>query len=125
LSGSASPLNNFGGSGCLSFSSGFDISATPFDSNIWAAHCHSQPQHAAATISARRKIASAVYIVVTFKAAFGRLFLCGYLSDRTRASFRRSAVHATPTPIKITASIALKLPGAMQLMQEVTSPSYS
>jgi hypothetical protein len=39
LSGSASPLNNFGGSGCLSFSSGFDIRATPFESNIWAVHC--------------------------------------------------------------------------------------
>jgi hypothetical protein len=46
--------------------------------------------------------------------------LCGYLADLTGATFRRSAVHATPAPIKIKASVALKLPGAMQLMQLVT-----
>ena len=50
---------------------------------------------------------------------------CGYLSDRTRASFRRSIVHVIPAPIKITASVALKLPGAMQLMQLVTSVGTS
>jgi hypothetical protein len=33
------------------------------------------------------------------------------------ASFRRSVVSATPTPIRTNASVALKLPGAMQLMQ--------
>ena len=37
----------------------------------------------------------------------------GYLSDRTRASFRRSAVHAIPAPIKIIASVAPKLPDAI------------
>jgi hypothetical protein len=58
------------------------------------------------------------------KAAFGRLFhWCGYLSDRIRASLRRPAVHAIT--IKITASVALKLPGATQLMQEVTSVGTS
>jgi hypothetical protein len=36
---------------------------------------------------------------------------------RTRASFRRSAVSAIPTPMTISASVALKLPGAMQLIQ--------
>ena len=41
------------------------------------------------------------------------------LADRTEASFRRSAVHATPVPIKIKASVALRLPGATQLMQLV------
>jgi hypothetical protein len=58
-------------SGCLSFSSGFDISATPFRSDIWAAHCHSQAQHAAAAINARQKIANAIHIVVTFNFRFG------------------------------------------------------
>jgi hypothetical protein len=37
--------------------------------------------------------------------------------ERARASFRRSAVSTTPTPIKTKASVALKLPGAMQLIQ--------
>jgi hypothetical protein len=55
----------------------------------------------------------------------GRLCLCGYLSNRTRTSLRRSAVHAIPVPIKITASVALKLPGVTQLMQEVTSVGTS
>jgi hypothetical protein len=32
-------------------------------------------------------------------------------------AFRRSAVSAKPTPIMISASVALRLPGAMQLMQ--------
>jgi hypothetical protein len=42
-----------------------------------------------------------------------------YLPGRNGAGFRRSAFHATPAPIKINASVALKLPGAMQLMQLV------
>jgi hypothetical protein len=71
LSGNGSPLNNFGGSGGLtSFSSGFGIGATPFKSDIWAAHCDSQPHNAAATISARQQIASAIHIVVTFNFRF-------------------------------------------------------
>jgi hypothetical protein len=37
--------------------------------------------------------------------------------DRARASFRRSAVSAIPAPMTISASVALKLPGAMQLIQ--------
>jgi hypothetical protein len=43
-------------------------------------------------------------------------FVC-YLSLRTRASLRRSAVNAMPAPMMMRASVALKLPGAMQLMQ--------
>jgi hypothetical protein len=43
------------------------------------------------------------------------VFLSRY--NRTRASFRRSAVSAIPTPMTISASDALKLPGAMQLTQ--------
>ena len=43
------------------------------------------------------------------------VFLLRY--NRTRASFRRSAVSAIPTPMTISASVALKLPGAMQLIQ--------
>jgi hypothetical protein len=43
--------------------------------------------------------------------------LAGYFLKRTRASLRRSAVNATPAPIKIRASVALKLPGAMQSIQ--------
>jgi hypothetical protein len=43
------------------------------------------------------------------------VFLSRY--NRTRASFRRSAVSAIPTPMTISASVALKLPGAMQLIQ--------
>jgi hypothetical protein len=55
----------------------------------------------------------------------GGFFFVRYLFDRTLASFRRSAVHAIPAPIKITASVALKLPGAMQLIQLVTSVGTS
>jgi hypothetical protein len=72
LSGSASPLNVFGGlglTGGVSFV-GFDISATPFESDIWAAHCHSQLQNAAAPINATQQIASASHIVVTFNFRF-------------------------------------------------------
>jgi hypothetical protein len=72
LSGSTSPLNNFGVSGGLtSFSSGFDIGATPFESDIWAGAADNQPHNAAATISARQKIANAIHIVVTFNFRFG------------------------------------------------------
>jgi hypothetical protein len=50
---------------------GFDIVQTPFKSDIWAAHCHSQPQQAAATINARQQIANAIHIVVRFNFRFG------------------------------------------------------
>jgi hypothetical protein len=43
--------------------------------------------------------------------------LAGYLSLRTRASLRRSAVSAMPAPMTMRASVALKLPGAMQSIQ--------
>jgi hypothetical protein len=42
-----------------------------------------------------------------------------YLPQRTRASFRRSTVKAMPTPITRRASVAPKLPGAIQLTQVV------
>jgi hypothetical protein len=47
------------------------------------------------------------------------LFVC-YLSAHTRTSLRRSAVNAMPPLMMIRASVALKLPGAMQLMQVPT-----
>jgi hypothetical protein len=40
-----------------------------------------------------------------------------HLRARTRASFRRSTVSAMPAPITMRASVALKLAGAMQLIQ--------
>ncbi len=43
--------------------------------------------------------------------------LISYLSLRTRASFRRSTVNVMPAPMTMRASVALKLPGAMQLIQ--------
>jgi hypothetical protein len=43
---------------------------------------------------------------------FGRHF-----SLRSRASLRRSAVNAMRAPMTMRASVALKLPGTMQLMQ--------
>jgi hypothetical protein len=46
------------------------------------------------------------------RAAFGL-----YLPARTRASFRRSTVNVMPAPMTMRASVALKLPGAMQLIQ--------
>jgi hypothetical protein len=51
------------------------------------------------------------------KSPSGGLFVGRYLSLRTRASLRRSAVNAKATPMTMRASVALKLPGAMQLMQ--------
>jgi hypothetical protein len=42
---------------------------------------------------------------------------CDYLPARTRASFRRSTVNVMPAPMTMRASVALKLPGAMQLIQ--------
>jgi hypothetical protein len=82
LSGSTSPLNVFGVSGLtggVSFGVvGFDIGATPFKSVIWAAHGHSQPHNAAATINARQQTASAIHIVVTFN-------VCG-IPDSSRTS---------------------------------------
>jgi len=40
-----------------------------------------------------------------------------YLPLRTRASLRRCVVNAMPAPMTMSASVALKLPGATQLMQ--------
>ena len=45
------------------------------------------------------------------------LYVARYLPLRTRASLRRSAVNAIPAPMKMRANVALKLPGAMQLIQ--------
>ena len=44
-------------------------------------------------------------------------YLVRCLSNRISASFRRSAVSAKPAPIRISASVALRLSGAMQLIQ--------
>jgi hypothetical protein len=50
--------------------------------------------------------------------AHGQAFhLVRRLRNLTFASFRRSAVNAILAPMTITASVALKLPGAIQLMQ--------
>jgi hypothetical protein len=51
--------------------------------------------------------------------AHGGLFVCGavYLLARTRANFRRSTVSAMLAPMTMRASVALKLPGVMQLIQ--------
>jgi hypothetical protein len=43
--------------------------------------------------------------------------LIGYLPLRTRASLRRSAINAKLALMTMKASVALKLPGGMQLMQ--------
>lgn len=48
------------------------------------------------------------------------LYVARYLPLRTRASLRRSAVNAIPAPMTMRANVALKLPGAMQLMQVPT-----
>jgi len=45
------------------------------------------------------------------------LYVARYLPLHTRASLRRSAVNAIPAPMKMRANVALKLPGAMQLIQ--------
>ena len=95
LSGSRSFLNNSGVLSCLTRSSQatasfsfvvgfFDISATPFRSDIWAAHCDNQPPKAAATISARQQTASAIQIVV--------------LSDWPGASCVGAKHHPKPKP---------------------------
>jgi hypothetical protein len=70
LSGSGSPLNNFGGLGCLSFSSGFDIAQLHLSQTFGLHTVDNQPHNAAATISARQNIASASHIVVTFNFRF-------------------------------------------------------
>jgi hypothetical protein len=57
----------------------------------------------------------------------GGLFVWRYLSTCTRASLRRSAVNATAAPMTMRASVAPKLPGAMQLIQVpmTTGASYT
>jgi hypothetical protein len=50
-----------------------------------------------------------------FERRCSRAWGAGYLSLHTRAGLRRSAVNAMPAPTKMRASVALKLPGAMQL----------
>jgi hypothetical protein len=54
--------------------------------------------------------------LIDWSIAFGPR-LIGYLPLRTRASFCRSAVNAMPAPMIISARVALRLPGAMQLIQ--------
>ena len=50
-----------------------------------------------------------------FERRCSRAWGAAYLSLHTRARLRRSAVNAMPAPTKMRASVALKLPGAMQL----------
>lgn len=85
-------------SGLTSFSSGFDIGATPISPTSGLQTADSQPQNAAAAINARQQIANAIHIVVRFNIRFGVHY--GLNSDIAAYPKRANKRHRTTTYVR-------------------------